>query len=84
MFAAGQDYIARPISFTLTERNFDFIISVPIIDDYVYELDEKFYVNITTTDSNVIIVRHSVAINIQDDEGNYFKEKKKKDEALFV
>ena len=77
MFAEGTDYTARPINFTLTWRFIDFNIHVPIIDDHVYELHENFFVNITTTDNNVVIERNSAAINIEDDEG-------KKDEVLLV
>ena len=72
----GADYIASPVTFMLTDRNRTFCFLVPIVNDFVYELIENFFVNLTTTDNDVTLSPQTLSVTILDDEGKQMNQHK--------
>ncbi len=65
----GEDYTADPRTLTFSPGMLRVCYNVAILDDNRYELNEDFFVNITTSDPQTDIIPMSAIVTIEDDEG---------------
>ena len=68
----GEDYRADPRVLTFSPGVDRVCFDVSIIDDNRYELNEDFFVNLTTSDPQVDINPMTAVVTILDDESKYF------------
>ncbi len=65
----GEDYTADPRTLTFSPGMSRVCFNTTILDDDRYELNEDFFVNITTSDPQTDINPMSAIVTIEDDEG---------------
>ena len=67
-FLDGEDFISNPQTLTFSPDMPRMCFNTTIVNDNRYELDENFYVNITTTDPLTDINPMAAIVMIEDDE----------------
>ena len=71
--ADGEDFLSRAVSLTFSLGNMRVCFNTTILDDSHYELREKFFVNISTSNNRVDIMPSTSAtvVTILDDESEF-------------
>ena len=71
--AGGNDYINAPVFLLFTPEMLQVCFNITIVDDDYYENTEEFFVNITTTDPQVITSPMTTVVTIEDNDGKEYK-----------
>ena len=71
----GEDYHADPRVLVFSPGVDRVCFNVSIINDNRYELNEDFFVNLTTTDPQVDISPITAVVTIMDDDSKWFSQK---------
>ena len=66
------DYKESPTSVTIRRNTQGSCFTPTILDDDKYELRDEFFINLTSTDSTLIIDPHFRVVSILDDDGKFY------------
>ena len=68
MCIAGEDYRGLSSVVTLPAGNNYHIVEIPFLDDVIYEGDEHFLVEVSSTDVNVFISTSAMNVTIKEND----------------
>lgn len=72
-FSAGMDYTSVAVMLTFSVSNNDGYtqcVNIPLLDDVIFEMNEHFYVRISS-EVDVVIHRASAPVHIIDNDGEF-------------